>query len=81
MGDYRTVTAMETFLALRNERHPTEIADLCRRPAVTAVETDEGRQLGRREDQGPDRRRQVKARFMRQTSSSSLLSSSLRSWQ
>ena len=43
MGDYRTVTAMETFLASRNERHPTEIADLAGARLVTAVETDEGR--------------------------------------
>jgi putative DNA primase/helicase len=43
MGDYRIVTPMETFLASRNERHPTEIADLCGARLVTAVETDEGR--------------------------------------
>jgi len=43
MGDYATTTPIETFLAARGERHPTEIASLRGARLVVSHETEEGR--------------------------------------
>jgi len=43
MGAYATTTPIETFLAARGERHPTEIASLRGARLVIANETDTGR--------------------------------------
>lgn len=44
MGDYATGAPMETFVASRGDRHPTELAGLRGYRMVQAQETDEGRQ-------------------------------------
>ena len=43
MADYFTGAAMETFVASKTDRHPTELAKLRGARFVAAVETDEGR--------------------------------------
>ena len=43
MGDYATTAPMETFMASRQDRHPTELADLHGARLVAAIETEEGR--------------------------------------
>jgi putative DNA primase/helicase len=42
LGDYATTAAMSTFMASRNERHPTEVAALHGARLVSASETSEG---------------------------------------
>jgi putative DNA primase/helicase len=44
MGNYAKVAPVETFIASRNEHHPTELAGLQGARLITAVETEEGRQ-------------------------------------
>ena len=43
MGDYATTTPVETFMAARGERHPTELAALRGARLVVAPETEAGR--------------------------------------
>jgi putative DNA primase/helicase len=43
MGDYAVTSAMDTFVATRSSRHPTELAMLRGARLVTASETEEGR--------------------------------------
>jgi putative DNA primase/helicase len=43
LGAYATVAAMDTFIAARGERHPTELAMLRGARVVTASETEQGR--------------------------------------
>ena len=66
MGDYATAAPIETFLAARGERHPTELAALRGARLVVAHETDAGRRWneGRiKQLTGGDT---VAARFVRQ---------------
>jgi putative DNA primase/helicase len=65
MGDYARAVAAETFLASKNERHPTEIANLMGARLVVASEIGRGRAWNEsrlNELTGGDR---VSARFMR----------------
>ena len=75
MGDYAASTPMETFLASRFERHPTELAALCGARMVTAVETDEGRSWDEAKIKMLTGGDKVDARFMRQDFSASHRSS------
>lgn len=43
LGSYAAVSAMDTFVASKNDRHPTELAALAGARLVTAQETQEGR--------------------------------------
>jgi putative DNA primase/helicase len=43
MGGYAAVAPMDTFIASRYDRHPTELAMLCGARLVTASENEEGR--------------------------------------
>ena len=44
IGDYCTVAAMDTFIASKGDRHPTDLAALKGARMVCASETEEGRQ-------------------------------------
>lgn len=66
LGDYHTKAAISTFIASKNEQHPTDIAKLMGARLVTAVETEEGRRWAEakiKEMTGGDR---LTGRFMRQ---------------
>jgi putative DNA primase/helicase len=43
LSDYAVVSAMETFTASNNDKHPTDLAMLCGARLVTASETEAGR--------------------------------------
>lgn len=66
LGDYAKTASMDTFMASKNDRHPTDLAMLAGARIVTASETEDGRTWaeGRiKELTGQD---PVTARFMRQ---------------
>lgn len=66
MGDYATTTPVETFMAARGERHPTELAALRGARLVVAPETESGRHWNEsriKQLTGGDR---IAARFVRQ---------------
>jgi putative DNA primase/helicase len=66
LGDYAVTAAMDTFVASRGERHPTDLAMLLGARMVTASETEEGRAWAEariKQITGGD---PITARFMRQ---------------
>ena len=66
MGDYATTASMDTFIATKNDKHPTDIAGLAGARFVSASETEQDRRWSEvRVTQltGGDK---VSARFMRQ---------------
>jgi P4 family phage/plasmid primase-like protien len=66
MGDYATTAPVETFMAARGERHPTELAALRGARLVVAPETEFGRHWNEsriKQITGGDR---IAARFVRQ---------------
>lgn len=66
LADYAKRAAPNLLVASRNERHPTELADLCGARLVFSVEVDEGKKLAEalvKDLTGGDRK---KARLMRQ---------------
>ena len=58
MADYCRTAAMDTFIASKNDRHPTELAALRGARMVCASETEEGRAWSEVRHQTTDRRRQ-----------------------
>jgi putative DNA primase/helicase len=66
MGDYHTVTAMETLTASNTDRHPTELAALRGARLVTANETEDGRQWAEARIKQLTGEDEIAARFMRQ---------------
>lgn len=66
LGDYATSAPMETFMAAKDDRHPTELADLRGARLVTATETEEGRRWAESRVKALTGGDPVKARFMRQ---------------
>jgi putative DNA primase/helicase len=48
LADYAAIAPMETFVATRSERHPTDLAGLRGARLVTAQETEQGRRWGRK---------------------------------
>jgi putative DNA primase/helicase len=65
LGDYHKTAPIETFVASKTDRHPTELAGLRGARLVTAVETEEGRRWAEskiKQVTGGDR---IAARFMR----------------
>ncbi len=65
MADYFTGAAMETFVASRTDRHPTELAKLRGARLVAAVETDEGRRWSESRIKALAGGDVISARFMR----------------
>ncbi len=66
MGDYATSAPMETFMAAKDDRHPTELADLRGARLVTSIETEEGRRWAESRVKALTGGDPIKARFMRQ---------------
>jgi putative DNA primase/helicase len=65
-GDYATVADMNTFLASRNERHPTDLAKLHGARLVVAQETEKGRRWDEVKIKALTGGDRITARFMRQ---------------
>jgi putative DNA primase/helicase len=66
LADYATTAMMETFVAARGERHPTELASLRGARLVTASETEEGRRWAESRIKALTGGEAISARFMRQ---------------
>ena len=66
MGDYATAAPIETFLAARGERHPTELAALRGARLVVAHETDVGRHWNESRIKQLTGGDMIAARFVRQ---------------
>ena len=66
MADYATTAPIETFIASRDERHPTDIAGLQGARLVTAFETEDGRRWAESKLKALTGGDRVAARFMRQ---------------
>ena len=63
---YAAVAPMETFIATKGERHPTDLAGLRGARLVTAVETEEGRHWNEAKIKALTGGDKIAARFMRQ---------------
>jgi putative DNA primase/helicase len=66
MGDYQTTAPIETFIATRNEQHPTDLAGLQGARLVTAVEKEQGRRWHESKLKTLTGGDTISARFMRQ---------------
>jgi putative DNA primase/helicase len=66
LGDYARTAPIETFIATRNEQHPTDIAGLQGARLVTAFETEDGRRWAESKLKALTGGDPVAARFMRQ---------------
>ncbi len=66
MGDYAMAAPVETFMAARGERHPTELAALRGARLVVAHETDLGRHWNESRIKQLTGGDMIAARFMRQ---------------
>lgn len=66
LGDYATTAPADVFLASKNERHPTELADLRGARLVVASELDEGRRWNEARIKSLTGGDRIKARYMRQ---------------
>jgi putative DNA primase/helicase len=65
LGDYADTAAPDLLLQSRNDRHPTEIADLRGVRLVTATETGDGRRLAEATVKALTGSDRLKARYMR----------------
>src|SRR6266702_598508 len=65
-GDYAAVAPMETFIAARGERHPTDLAGLRGARLVTSQETEEGRHWAENKVKALTGGDPISARLMRQ---------------
>jgi putative DNA primase/helicase len=66
MGGHHKTASMETFTVTREERHPTDLADLRGARLVTAIETEEGKRWDEAKIKALTGGDSIKARFMRQ---------------
>jgi putative DNA primase/helicase len=66
MGDYSCIASMETFVASKSERHPTDLAMLRGARAVIAQETEEGQRWAESRIKALTGGDAISARFMRQ---------------
>jgi putative DNA primase/helicase len=66
LSDYAAVAPMETFIAVRGERHPTDLAGLRGARLVTSQETEEGRHWAESKIKTLTGGDPITARFMRQ---------------
>jgi putative DNA primase/helicase len=66
MGDYAKPAPIETFIASKNEHHPTDLAGLRGARLVTAIETEDGRRWAESKIKALTGGDPISARFMRQ---------------
>lgn len=66
MGDYSCIASMETFVASKTERHPTDLAMLRGARAVMAQETEQGHRWAESRIKALTGGDAISARFMRQ---------------
>lgn len=66
LGDYHRAAPIETFTALEQERHPTDLAGLRGARLVIATETEEGRRWAESKIKALTGGDKISARFMRQ---------------
>lgn len=66
MGDYSCIASMETFVASKTERHPTDLAMLRGARAVMAQETEQGQRWAESRIKALTGGDAISARFMRQ---------------
>jgi putative DNA primase/helicase len=66
LGDYSCIASMETFVASKSERHPTDLAMLRGARAVIAQETEEGQRWAESRIKALTGGDAISARFMRQ---------------
>jgi putative DNA primase/helicase len=66
LADYAAVAPMETFIATKGERHPTDLAGLRGARLVTAQETERGRRWAESKIKALTGGDPITARFMRQ---------------
>ena len=66
LGDYAQTAAMDTFVASRHDRHPTELAALRGARLVAAAETEQGRAWNETKIKQLTGGDSIAARFMRQ---------------
>ena len=66
LGSYATVADMNTFIASKSERHPTDLAKLCGARLVVAQETQRGRRWDEIKIKALTGGDKLTARFMRQ---------------
>ena len=66
IGDYATTAAMDTFVASKSDRHPTDLAGLRGARLVAASETEEGRAWAEAKIKAITGGDPISARFMRQ---------------
>ena len=66
MGDYSAVASMETFIVVKNERHPTDLAMLRGARVVIAQETEKGQRWAEAKIKALTGGDPITARFMRQ---------------
>lgn len=66
LGDYSTTAAMDTFLASKSDRHPTDLAGLQGARAVTCGEVEQGRRWAEAKVKEITGGGKISARLMRQ---------------
>jgi putative DNA primase/helicase len=66
LGDYHRTAPIETFIASRNERHPTDLAGLHGARLVTSIETEKGHHWSESKIKALTGGDKIAARFMRQ---------------
>lgn len=66
LGDYAQTAGMDLFMDSRNDRHPTELADLRGARLVVANETEQGRRWAESRIKSLTGGDRIRARFMRQ---------------
>jgi P4 family phage/plasmid primase-like protien len=66
LGDYAQTAGMDMFMDSRNDRHPTELADLRGARLIVANETEQGRRWAESRIKSLTGGDRIRARFMRQ---------------
>ncbi|WP_417251054.1 phage/plasmid primase, P4 family [Castellaniella sp.] len=66
LGDYAANAAMDTFMDVRGDRHPTDLAGLRGARMVSSIETEQGRRWSESKVKAITGGDKISARFMRQ---------------
>src|SRR5690606_23346143 len=66
LGDYAANAPMDTFMDVRGDRHPTDLAGLRGARMVTSIETEQGRRWNESKVKAITGGDKISARFMRQ---------------
>ncbi|CAM5220324.1 hypothetical protein CDEF62S_00623 [Castellaniella defragrans] len=66
LGDYAANAAMDTFMDVRGDRHPTDLAGLRGARMVSSIETEQGRRWNESKVKAITGGDKISARFMRQ---------------